>query len=327
MRNEPSEQRGPLTQRFRQWSKYMSNTEQNLKFSNSNVSYTSEVRFISMYQTAKFWISLGFSVIPIRRLSNTPATPHGLLDATNQEAFIEKYFSRSTIRGIPDVNIATVPLVGSKLFTIDVDLHGDTNGVKSWRSLTENKCVPRTNIELTQRKGLHLDFIAPFVVRSMTGILPGIDILGQAHYCIRTPSVREYGQYRLFQAPIADAPEWLVELLDKGRNNGPAEPVLFDYQPTGEVDTDTIIATLLPYWSKAPVGHSYRYRMAAALSGYLLRKNAPVKDVKRIIFELGRLSGHKDHSKVVDYTVGHLEHGYAVGGQTLLVIMEELDGS
>ncbi len=302
-----------------------------MQVSNSNTQirlFASEVRFKSIYQAAKFYVSLGFNVIPIRRLGNTPITEHGLLDASSHVAFIEKYFSRSTIQVTPQVNIATVSRPGSNLFTVDVDLHGDTNGMESWRTLTKSNAVPRTTAELTQRKGLHLDFLAPFAVRTKTGILPGIDIIGQAHYCIRAPSVREHGKYRLFYSPIAEAPHWLVDLIEKDKETKREHPAIFNYKPTGEIDTQRAIAKMLPYWSKAPSGRSYRFRMAAAISGHLLRKGCKTDDVKYIISELGRLSGHADHSRVVDYTLTKLEgrdaRNLATGEPTLYALMEEI---
>lgn len=293
----------------------------------NRINFGSEVRFYSSLQAALYWRSKPFDIIPIKRFGNTPATPHGLKDATSDLNTIREWFSNTPINGIPRINIATVPLEGSSIFDVDIDLH-DSNGFNEWRKLTKNKKVPRTLTELTQSGGLHLTFMGEYPVKSKVGILDGIDIIGQKHYAIRSPSVREKGAYHVFDWKIANAPSWLLELLETEKPTKPAKtPVTIPiYNGSNVIEPEKVISALENVWGKAPSGHSYRANMALALSGYLLRKDVPANDVKWIISELGRRTGHADHSRVVDYTLNKLLSGSerVTGATTLEEIIEEV---
>ena len=288
--------------------------------------FRSEVHFLSVYQAALFWISKGYNVIPIKQLGNTPATLHGLKDATSDIKTIREWFSNTPTRGIPPLNIATVPMDGSSIFDIDIDMHG-SNGIKSWRELTKRKPVPRTLTELTQSGGLHLSFLGESPIRSKVGFLEGIDVIGQRHYAIRAPSVREKGRYHVFDWKIANAPSWLLELLESEKNVKTTPKAALNYNGSNIVKAEKIVSALEYVWGKAPSGHSYRANMAMALAGYLLRKDVPVNDVKWIISELGRRTGHADHSRVVDYTLNKLLSGSerVTGATTLEEIIEEVE--
>lgn len=290
------------------------------------IRFTSEVHFYSLFQAAMYWRSKGFDIIPIKRLGNTPATLHGLKDATSDMKTIREWFPDTPINGIPSINIATVPMEGSSIFDIDIDMH-DSNGIQSWWKLTKGKLVPRTLTELTQSGGLHLSFLGESPVRSKVGILDGIDIIGQRHYAIRAPSIREKGAYHVFDWKIANAPAWLLEFLEtETKTRMSVSKPLVDYSGSSKVDVEEIVKALETYWGKAPSGHSYRANMAMALAGYLLRKDVPADDVKWIISELGRRTGHADHSKVVDYTLNKLLSGSekVTGATTLDKIVEEV---
>ena len=292
----------------------------------NRIRFTTEVYFCSLFQAAVYWRSKGFDVIPIKRLGNTPATPHGLKDATSDLKVIREWFPNTPIKGIPQVNIATVPMEGSSIFDVDIDMHS-LNGIRSWRELTKGKTVPRTLTELTQSGGLHLSFLGESPVRSKVGILDGIDIIGQKHYAIRAPSIREKGAYHVFDWKIANAPAWLLEFLEAETNTKPSVSTPFvEYSGRSRMDAEEIVKALETYWGKAPSGHSYRANMAMSLAGHLLRKNVPADDVKWVISELGRRTGHADHSRVVDYTLNKLLTGSekVTGATTLDKIVEEV---
>jgi len=290
-------------------------------------SFVNEVNFYSLFQAAMYWISKGYDIIPIKRLGNTPATPHGLKDATSDIKTIREWFSNTPIKGIPQVNLATVPIEGGFIFDTDIDMHG-SNGISSWRELTKGKTVPRTLTELTQSGGLHLSFLGESPVKSKVGILEGIDIIGQKHYAIRAPSVREKGAYHVFDWKIANAPTWLLELLESEKDiKQDTKKAIINYSGSNAVESERIISALENVWGNAPSGHSYRANLAMALTGYLLRKNVPADDVKWIISELGRRTGHADHSRVVDYTLNKLILGTdrVAGAPKLEEIIEEVE--
>ncbi len=285
-----------------------------------------EVHFLSVFQAALFWMRKGYNLIPIKHFGSTPNTLHGLNDATSDVNQLREWFPSTPITGNPLVNIATVPVEGSSIFDVDIDLH-NSNGFKEWRNLTKNKKVPRTLTELTQSGGLHLSFNGESPVKSKVGILDGIDIIGQRHYAIRAPSVREKGAYHVFDYEIASAPAWLLEFLgsEKDVKRG-VKRAMPNYSGSTAVEVEKVVSALEYVWGNAPSGHSYRANMAMALSGYLLRKNVPADDVKFIISELGKRTGHADHSRVVDYTLNKLLSGSekVTGATTLEEIIEEV---
>ena len=288
--------------------------------------FLNEVNFLSLYQAAVYWVSKGYSVIPIKYKGNTPATPHGLKDATTDLKVIKEWFSVTPIKDVPRLNIATVPLDGSSIFDVDIDMH-NFNGFKEWRKLTIDKKVPRTLTELTQSGGVHLSFMGESPIKSKVGIVDGIDIIGQKHYLVRAPSVRSKGAYHVFDWEIATAPAWLLELVETNKDTNENAPGLaIRYSGSNKVESEKIISALGNVWAKAPSGHSYRANMAMALAGYLLRQNMPVGDVKFIISELGRRTGHADHSRVVDYTLNKLLSGSerVTGATTLEEIIQEV---
>ena len=289
-------------------------------------SITNQVSFVSLLQAALYWVGKGYNVMPIKRLGSTPATPNGLKDATSDISKIKKWFSSTPIKGIPHLNIATVPREGSPHFDVDIDRH-NTNGFEQWRKLTRGKKVPRTLTELTQSGGLHLTFDGEVPVKSRVGILDGIDIIGQKHYAIRAPSVREKGAYHVFDWKIAKAPVWLLEMLETESTAQATPKAAIHYSGSNAVEAERIISALENVWGKAPPGHSYRANMAMALAGYLLRKDVPADDVKWIISELGRRTGHADHSRVVDYTLNKLITGSdrVTGAITLEKIVQEVE--
>jgi hypothetical protein len=290
-------------------------------------SFLTEVHFVSLRQAALYWVEKGYNVIPIKRFGSTPATPNGLKDATSDISIIKEWFSSIPVNGIPRLNIATVPREGSPRFDLDIDKHA-LNGVEQWRKLTTGKEVPRTLTELTQSGGLHLSLLGESPVKSRVGILDGIDIIGQKHYAIRAPSVREKGAYHVFDWKIANAPSWLLGLLESEKEvKQPTKKAIINYNGSNAVESERIISALENVWGNAPSGHSYRANMALALSGYLLRKDVPANDVKWIISELGRRTGHADHSRVVDYTLNKLLSGSerVTGATTLNEIVEEVE--
>jgi hypothetical protein len=290
------------------------------------MNFSIEVRFYSLFQAAMYWRSKGFNIVPIKRLGRSPTTLHGLNDATSDLESLKKWFPNRPIHGVPPINIATVPMEGSSLFDVDIDMHG-SDGIRSWRKLSAGKRVPRTLTELTQSGGLHLTFMGESPVKSKVGILDGIDIIGQKHYAIRAPSVREKGAYHVFDWKIANAPSWLLEWLEPEKDvERDTKNVKISYNGSNTVESEKIISALENVWGKAPSGHSYRANMAMALAGYLLRKNLPADDVKFIISELGRRTGHADHSRVVDYTLNKLisGSGKVTGATTLDRIIEEV---
>lgn len=123
-------------------------------------------------------------------------------------------------------NIGLLTGPDNDILVLDVDVDGDAD------ELLGGRPVPAT---VTQRtgKGDHYLFRWPSsqlegVSSSKSGLLPRIDTRGQSGFIVATPSTHASGrQYRWAEgcAPdeteLAEAPEWLIELLLEGGNRKP----------------------------------------------------------------------------------------------------------
>ena len=128
-----------------------------------------------------------------------PYTKNGLNDASSDSAIIEKMFNGRT-----DLNVAIATGVSSGVFVVDVD----------GESSLEGKEIPLT-LTVSTGRGRHLYFNLPdFEVRSTTHILPDVDIRAGGGYVVAAGSTHRSGvKYISNDAPIVDAPSWLLDIL------------------------------------------------------------------------------------------------------------------
>src|SRR5262252_6165356 len=165
----------------------------------------------------------GFVVFPCRRGEKRPATTNGLLDATDDEAQIERWFAGR------DLNLAVAcgpQPNGVNLFAIDVD--PKNGGDSTWSALLNGHTVPPGPRHTTRSGGSHLFFDAPSDLHNTAGRLGvGIDTRGVGGYVVVPPSAvidsetGEVGAYTtsretaLSQVPVPPLPTWICELLDE----------------------------------------------------------------------------------------------------------------
>lgn len=118
-------------------------------------------------------------------------------------------------------------LTGSKsgIFILDVDKKN--SGIESLNSLEkEHGPLPETLVAQTGGGGYHYYFNYPEGgIKNSTGkIGPGLDIRGQGGYVVAPPSCHENGNTYQWEnegpdnTPIADAPKWLLKLVEKPKN-------------------------------------------------------------------------------------------------------------
>jgi Bifunctional DNA primase/polymerase, N-terminal/Primase C terminal 1 (PriCT-1) len=140
-----------------------------------------------------------------------PRTEHGLKDASGDDRQIEVWATQW-----PGCNWAVATGPQSGVFVLDVD------GERGRASLDglESKYgpLPATRISTTGR-GEHRWFGYPAgrSIRTSVGkIGRGLDVRGNGGYVLVPPSIHANGapyKWRDANAPIADAPDWLMELL------------------------------------------------------------------------------------------------------------------
>ena len=151
----------------------------------------------------------GWHVLPVA--GKVPLTRHGYLDATADIDVIRSMFATTRASGI------AVSCAASSLLVIDVD--GEP-GMSAWTSIAAcHGGHDRTLVAVTGG-GFHLFFETQDPrARSTTGRLaPHVDTRGIGGFVVVPPSRHSSGaryRWRDPDAPVAAAPDWLLELLER----------------------------------------------------------------------------------------------------------------
>lgn len=161
------------------------------------------------YATERGWAC--FPCVPDEK---KPATPNGLNDATKSPERL-----RSLWRVGANVGIRTGAASG--IVALDVDVKDGKSGRESLERLQhERGALPVTLINATPSGGWHLIFRHPgrTLQNSASSIADGLDVRADGGYIIGPPSTIRGGAYRWVNEDetIAEAPEWLVELIAVG---------------------------------------------------------------------------------------------------------------
>lgn len=141
----------------------------------------------------------------------------------------------------PDGANVCVGCKANSLLVIDLDRHGEADGIETFTALCESRGFPwpRTLTIRTPSGGSHLYYWAPAgrPLGNTAGRLgPGIDTRGpgadnQGGYLVGPGSMVGGALYEItHDAPVAELPDWLVDLLDPPRppprrTTGPAPKV------------------------------------------------------------------------------------------------------
>ena len=117
----------------------------------------------------------------------------------------------------------------SNTLVLDLDLGADISGRE----------LPPTPCQKTGSGGRHIFFKYIAGVKNAVGIEPHVDIRASDGYVVLAPSAHPAGEYEWIipfeLEDLADAPEWLVELLKNSKNiyNSPHNPRLAFGAPSG----------------------------------------------------------------------------------------------
>src|SRR5215472_6650241 len=163
----------------------------------------------------------GTHVLPCVLRGKTPATAHGLNDATIDLTVIAQWWREN-----PDYNIGAATGHTSGFFVVDID-GGD--GEAALRELErENGALPPTVEVITGGGGRHLYFSMPItkIANSVGKVGPHIDVRGNGGYVLAPPSIHPSGRRYAWSVDtanrIAGAPDWLLARITPG-NGGSSE--------------------------------------------------------------------------------------------------------
>lgn len=142
----------------------------------------------------------------------------GYKDATTDIPTIKGWFEHE-----PRANLG-IRLDTAKLLVIDIDRHGEVDGVQTLWELNKHgkQLSADTYIEQTPHDGLHYFFKCSheLTFKRRTGLYPGVDVL--ADFVLVAPSEINGNVYRAIDStkPIVDVPQWLIDdLLPSQRLN------------------------------------------------------------------------------------------------------------
>lgn len=179
----------------------------------------------------------GWEVFPLVENTKRPLTAHGVKDATTDADTIRAWWERN-----PGANLGLAP--GADLLVLDVDTK---HGIDGHDTLTGFEFVhgelPPTRTTETPSGGWHLYFKKPpeLRIKNRVNVRPGLDVRTLGGYLVAPPSVIDGKPYRwLNDAPMADAPPWLVALVTEEKQPAPPmAPQAPTATPRGARDTYT----------------------------------------------------------------------------------------
>ena len=171
---------------------------------------------------ALVYASWGWRVVPILPGKKHPGVDEWQKKATTDAELIKAWWTRW-----PDHGLGIATGAGSGFFVLDVDVSEGKAGDETLADLeAEFGPLPQTVEVITGTHGRHIYFRPPAGVEirnDQAGALgPGLDIRGDGGQVLAPPTLHPNGRRYEWEASshpddveIAEAPEWLVELLTK----------------------------------------------------------------------------------------------------------------
>lgn len=171
-------------------------------------------------ESAAWALALGFAIFPLAERSKEPlANSHGHKDATRDAGRVGDWG-----QGLPYCNVGIRCGAESNLFVLDVDVReakGDKPAVDGFDTLTAYKLqygdLPATLTIRTGGGGRQYYFRHIDGAGNKVGFGDGLDTRAEGGYVAAPGSIHPNGNAYTVEvdAPIADAPAWLAELVRK----------------------------------------------------------------------------------------------------------------
>lgn len=164
----------------------------------------------------------GLHVFPVAPRAKTPATAHGVLDATVDPSVIDRWWRAN------DYNVAIATGRVSNIFVVDID---GVDAEAELRKLEAKHGLLPATVETITANGRHLYFRYPTgttIGNSVGKIAAAIDTRGDNGYVLAPPSVHPSGKRYAWSVDsanaIAPAPDWLVQIIAAPANGSEATP-------------------------------------------------------------------------------------------------------
>jgi hypothetical protein len=174
-------------------------------------------------EAALRYAKLGLAVVPLKPKGKRPMFENWPEVATADIGVVSRWWQQN-----PNANVGIATGQKSRVFVLDVDVA--KGGEESYEGLVaKHGRFPDTWQQITGSGGFHLFFRYPnFRIGNAAGIFPGIDIRGDGGQVVAPPSIhpdtgRQYewdGLREIEQAPLAEAPAWLLDILQVRTSGG-----------------------------------------------------------------------------------------------------------
>lgn len=174
-------------------------------------------------QSALSLAAAGFHVFPLRLHGKTPAFTGWQDLATRDQGTIEEWFRGDAY----NIGIYTARFgEGAAVLALDVDNKGDKRGDEEVLRLElDGRDFPATLEQYTPTGGRHLLYLVDEPVKQGANVLgPGLDIRSDGGYVVAAGSTLLTGHYTANGAPIAPAPQWLIDACGRApERSAPAD--------------------------------------------------------------------------------------------------------
>jgi hypothetical protein len=168
--------------------------------------------------------SMGLSCFPCAE-SKRPACPHGFKDARNDLQGVRNLWARYPG---PLTGVRT----GAKSRFDVLDIDSKHREAIDWFT-THSARFPRTRVHSTRSGGIHLLFRHAAGLRcSASRIARGVDVRADGGYIIWWPAL---GLPLMLDAPLADWPQWLLEILIPASQPIAPRVVVADSRALGQI--------------------------------------------------------------------------------------------
>ena len=162
-----------------------------------------------MLDAARALAACGFKVLPIRQGTKEPACAHGVKDAANDPAQIERWFSSTS---------HAIGVSGEGFVIFDFDRHGDVDGMDAlheWEA--EHGELPATLAQTTPSGGYHMVYRCAEEVRPSVNTELAVDVRAWGSYVVCDPTPGYCWETDPEPGCIADADERVMAFLEFAR--------------------------------------------------------------------------------------------------------------
>lgn len=238
------------------------------------------------------YASKGLWVLPISPVSKQPMITFANRTKPLSAEEVEQFWNQH-----PDANVA---LQTVDFFVIDVDRHGDVDGMDAIKALGHPEWFRNTLIETTAHGGVHIYFMKPtdsngkpIQMKQQIAWRKGVDIKCHPHnYVVATPSALDGKHYEwINHKPITNAPKELMSLiLNNVSNNNSIIPHYTNYTAdSSDMSNWANKKGQYLHWIVNGVGDKgSRHDNLTKLFGWLLANNSDIEAAQALAIEANK---------------------------------------